>query len=931
MEEDNYENDLTLLLFGARYTNRVATSQGFRVILNDMHGKQKSTQTYDNNGVLITSTQYFYNVTDANAQRQTLNNTVLAMGADGSIPGQGTLVGTDVELTTDLRESTNTTTGTSASAYFGGFDMIWVIPYIGVDFNETSETFAYNSASVAKVIRQYGLLKEVRTTQNGSTLTADNLLWDAQTGDVLLTRNQNEFDDYTYTFNYAAYRAYDGMAGAYENLGAVISGFTAAGGQIPNTFDNYLSSGDELVGVDPGSAIHGWVVNLAPSPSLIFMDATGALINAPAGNYMVVRSGRRNLLNASAGSVVTMVNPLVQGGDGFTILANVDTKVLDAKAVTYRDEWGVPVPDVLRSAPTCLGIEQAVTPFIGKTINGVSDSYGDYNYSVTEGLTPPDCNTQPALFQAQMTAISNGSGGTAIFPERSYIDFGPQTLPNYSSIYSVTLNLTPTSGGTPVGNNGSYIRRVNQTVDCFMQGPITWSNQPTVTNTDEYYLTPSIISSQFYRVDLTQMFAHWYTNKDISDFALGLMLADETSPTSRQMTFYGPNSTNPPILEICYYPTPQCTNPMNVSINPYYWGVKGNWRPDYNYAYQVPRVQVPGNSSQPGGTNIRTSGYYSTYSPFWTFALGGKLDAMPSVAGTPGAVSDTRWVWSTESVNYDQKGNEVENVDALNRYSSALFGYQQSLATAVAANARHNEIAYDGFEDYYFSLPTTGVNCPLPRQLNLGLAYNGSQYCNGSSCILHDTSHTGNYCLNLSSTINVTSTAGNASPPTVPLLNCSTGGCSLEANEEAAGFAPVQNKQYLLSMWVNDGSQTTDQVSGLTVTINDTDRLVSSLHVPVVEGWKQVNVTFWGAAGFNMQLAGTSSILIDDIRLLPFGGEMKTFVYDDQSLRLLGQLDENNFGALYEYDEEGTPIRVKKETERGIMTVKENRQSLQNH
>jgi hypothetical protein len=44
-------------------------------------------------------------------------------------------------------------------------------------------------------------------------------------------------------------------------------------------------------------------------------------------------------------------------------------------------------------------------------------------------------------------------------------------------------------------------------------------------------------------------------------------------------------------------------------------------------------------------------------------------------------------------------------------------------------------------------------------------------------------------------------------------------------------------------------------------------------------------------------------------------------------MRLVATLDENNFGVFYEYDEEGTPIRVKKETEKGVMTIKENRQS----
>ena len=55
---------------------------------------------------------------------------------------------------------------------------------------------------------------------------------------------------------------------------------------------------------------------------------------------------------------------------------------------------------------------------------------------------------------------------------------------------------------------------------------------------------------------------------------------------------------------------------------------------------------------------------------------------------------------------------------------------------------------------------------------------------------------------------------------------------------------------------------------------------------------------------------------------------MNSFVYDDRTMRLMAQLDENNFATFYEYDDEGTPIRVKKETERGVMTLKENRQSF---
>jgi len=39
----------------------------------------------------------------------------------------------------------------------------------------------------------------------------------------------------------------------------------------------------------------------------------------------------------------------------------------------------------------------------------------------------------------------------------------------------------------------------------------------------------------------------------------------------------------------------------------------------------------------------------------------------------------------------------------------------------------------------------------------------------------------------------------------------------------------------------------------------------------------------------------------------------------------MAELDENNFATFYEYDDEGGLVRMKKETERGIMTIKENR------
>ena len=39
----------------------------------------------------------------------------------------------------------------------------------------------------------------------------------------------------------------------------------------------------------------------------------------------------------------------------------------------------------------------------------------------------------------------------------------------------------------------------------------------------------------------------------------------------------------------------------------------------------------------------------------------------------------------------------------------------------------------------------------------------------------------------------------------------------------------------------------------------------------------------------------------------------------------MSELDENNYATFYEYDDDGSLVRVKKETERGVKTIKETR------
>ena len=72
-----------------------------------------------------------------------------------------------------------------------------------------------------------------------------------------------------------------------------------------------------------------------------------------------------------------------------------------------------------------------------------------------------------------------------------------------------------------------------------------------------------------------------------------------------------------------------------------------------------------------------------------------------------------------------------------------------------------------------------------------------------------------------------------------------------------------------------------------------------------------------------------TSIYLDDIRIHPYNANMKSYVYDPINLRLVAELDANNYASYYEYDEEGTLVRTKAETKEGIKTIKETRSAKQ--
>ncbi|MBS1650938.1 MAG: PKD domain-containing protein [Bacteroidetes bacterium] len=232
-----------------------------------------------------------------------------------------------------------------------------------------------------------------------------------------------------------------------------------------------------------------------------------------------------------------------------------------------------------------------------------------------------------------------------------------------------------------------------------------------------------------------------------------------------------------------------------------------------------------------------------------------------------------------------------------------------------------------GINGYY------GSPCPtssLVASINFGDGSPTYTSCadGGGFASSHQFTSAGTYTVNLTVTGPGTCVATAKSIVTV---TCNPPPCT----DCISSFAPVPEKKYLVSAWVKEKNAPQSKTSYTFPSLTILFPSISSSTSPflasgaIIDGWQRVEGEFTiPSAATNMSIkldCNTGDCFFDDVRVLPFDGSMKSYVYDPVTMRLVAELDERNYATLYEYDEEGKLIRVKKETEKGKMTIQENR------
>ncbi|MFX1705333.1 hypothetical protein PV783_15320 [Chitinophaga sp. CC14] len=366
----------------------------------------------------------------------------------------------------------------------------------------------------------------------------------------------------------------------------------------------------------------------------------------------------------------------------------------------------------------------------------------------------------------------------------------------------------------------------------------------------------------------------------------------------------------------------------DTSVNPYLHGLLGNWHPVRSYTYYSARAE----SSPAQGTNIRKDGAFNDFLSFW----------QKQTKGWVPQTNNPAWVWNAESTIFNKKGFELENKDPLGRYNAAIYGYDNAVPVAVVQNSHFREAGYDGFEDYSFgNNDCADGNCPVDRHFSFAM------YRNRMDTLQ---SHTGRYSLrvqpgdsiSLAAIVSDTDRVALSPDFKMGLNNCSTDPAlqSVRVNRDILlpVFSPLAGKKVVFSAWVKQAQEchcSTYTNVNVTLFVGGPNRVTveAKPRGAIIEGWQRYEEVIEvpaGSTAFSMVIATTGGVTayFDDIRVHPYNANMKSYAYDPVNLRLMGELDENNYATFYEYDDDGTLIRVKKETERGIKTIKESRNAL---
>lgn len=708
---------IPLPFIGSIANHRYTATQGYSIVLNDMHGKIRKITNLNESGKEVNHVEYIYS-TDKNDNTR-LNNRLDVVLSDND-PLDDTKaqiakrdIGVEYDFFADMRESHSY----SLQAGVAFNSEIMIIPPLPAFFPWPSYTQVVDQVRTIvtnKIIHKSGILIKVISKDGNSTLTTENKYFDPVTGEPLLTTTTNDFDKPVYKYNFPARWYYSGMGPSSTNLGMIslveVSPWTENNlYQMTfnySAFADYLFPGDELIltRTDYAGSIVKHAVNYLGKRTdvsgtvLDILYSKDDLIEEPDYEtypvtcyFKIVKSGHTNLNDINSGVLTALADPTINRNISNQPPMTVDAPELTTSTLTIFDPLAITkVLDFFNTAWPHLkneinnGInEHVIVPGSNSSSieTTIRDKFADFLvYFIPASHPECSCLGYPEYDDQNPCTIRYFDYGPyygnrmniGIYKDGCYYDgfqlFACQNGAPYCSgdLFPYGVNKDNLENIEYIGPNGSnsFILGFNTTDHGQIRqsyNSILWACQKTSSSpVSSIYSSQPSINATFKKL-----------NKVISFEAS--TYSDSWQQSANSLLNYSPSATS------------------NIN-NQYGNGEKGIWKKRGSYLYIDKRHQTSGN------VNIAEDGYMNDV-PIYAWA-NNNFDAY-----------STKWRKQNYVLSYNPYSYEEESQDRFGNYSSALYGLGGEFMTALANNACLNEIGYEGFEDYQHNATISQKNC----------------------------------------------------------------------------------------------------------------------------------------------------------------------------------------------------------------------------
>jgi len=786
-------------------------------------------------------------------------------------------------------------------------------------------------------------------------VSTKNLVYDGETGEVLVTRTNNEYNQAVYSTSYPAWWAYSGMGPAYRNIGITFTGVSFSNGVLTGGTMNpgYMESGDEYL-VKAGAGTNScpspsgaltklWLMDMnknnAPfplsTPNYVFIDSAGDLYtNNSSDTLKIVRSGKRNQLDAKLATVTSLVSPIVTSGSSQVLSLGSGSNVVSASATDFSEKWqndvdAFPTFTLVNNPSTCTStltpqcngtvLESAINPYRRGLLGDFRPQrnlvfYGSRNDSNIAVAT----NLPQNGFLANFTPYWSFNTSNQLVPNTTsslWLENTRTTRYNAKGLEMETKNALNIYTAAQYGYGKQLPVAVVQNAS---QGQAMYEgfedyayaatiDPSTALTCSKRYIDLSGYGNIVNPADSLGFGAH------TGSFALqvpgGTQATGALTVSAAPLTTYGfhlgsdtTGTLNQPGENI-----------TSIFVNPQFGDVTNT--PSANLTYLTNQGTFIDGGYYSGTiaplNNVTTSGSSKTWSHNYSYVVSYYIQVPQQISYT----------FSLDASNNGNNGTTSDNV-TMSFNISNLSG--NSVGSVTASDISGNGQA---------SLP---VNlCPGIYVCTISIS---DMFTTTTSSGVTVVSAVNTYSVSIGGSPSLT----DYSSPTI------TSNCIFTLPFPATDsmmnptFALKPGQMVEVSAWVHEPCTSapcnvttfTNEHIGFSFPGSSTPSMTMHPSGPIIEGWQRIDTAITvpsNATSASLILGndGSQKVYFDDIRIHPFNAEMVSYVYDPVSLRLVAELDQNNYASFYEYDEDGTLVRKKAETQRGIQTIQETRSTKQ--